>query len=163
MPAAFLGATLLSPLCVPPRAPANQVSPLQKPRRSTHDAMMPAPIVIYTALQMEADAVSRRLPDVRVCVIGLRATRVPADVPRDAIHVLAGLAGGLDPALKVGDVVIDAADAAIATGRIHTSPHPITTPVEKAKLFRVTGARAVDMEADRLRQSLDDASARLIH
>lgn len=83
-----------------------------------------------------------------------------------------GLAGGLDPALKPGSVVIpcelistdgaryatcrawrEQVAAAVSTlcvvteGNLLTSSHAIETPAEKAAAFRSTGAAAVDMES----------------
>ncbi len=83
-----------------------------------------------------------------------------------------GLAGGLDPALKTGSVVIPcellAADGAryvafrawreqvaaavsplcaVTEGNLLTSSHAIETPADKAAAFRATGAAAVDMES----------------
>jgi adenosylhomocysteine nucleosidase len=83
-----------------------------------------------------------------------------------------GMAGGLDPALKAGSVVlpceiISAAGnrfvasrpwrervaaalsplRAVTEGNLLTSAHAIDTPAEKAAAFRATGAAAVDMES----------------
>ncbi len=76
--------------------------------------------------------------------------------------IIAGVAGGLDPRLGIGDVVIDSAsqDApriaefihAMSGGRnvhigpIHTSKHMVTSPREKKLLFEKTRALAVEME-----------------
>src|ERR1700722_14316685 len=69
-------------------------------------------IVIFTALQIETKAVQRALTGIRrpvqVHTIGLRAVRVPTVLPKNVgVMIVAGLGGGLDPALKVGDVVVD--------------------------------------------------------
>ena len=83
-----------------------------------------------------------------------------------------GMAGGLDPALKPGSVVIPcellASDGAryvanpawreqvaaavsplraVTEGNLLTSTHAIETPADKAAAFRATGAAAVDMES----------------
>jgi len=83
-----------------------------------------------------------------------------------------GMAGGLDPALKPGSVVIPcellstdggryAASrawreqvvaavsplCAVTEGNLLTSTHAIETPADKAAAFRDTGAAAVDMES----------------
>jgi adenosylhomocysteine nucleosidase len=83
-----------------------------------------------------------------------------------------GMAGGLDPALKPGSVVIPcellASDGAryvanpawrrqvaaavsplraVTEGNLLTSIHAIETPADKAAAFRATGAAAVDMES----------------
>jgi adenosylhomocysteine nucleosidase len=54
----------------------------------------------------------------------------------------AGFAGGLDPALRVGDTLV----AEFSAGAILSRPDPIETPAEKAAVFRESGARLVDME-----------------
>lgn len=68
-----------------------------------------------------------------------------------------GFAGGLDPALAVGDVVFETAEAVpseklAATGakaaKFLCSDHIATTAVVKAKLRRTTGADAVEMESE---------------
>ena len=83
-----------------------------------------------------------------------------------------GMAGGLDPALKPGSVVIPrelispdgaryaasrawreqvaaavSALCAVSEGNLLTSTHAIQTPADKATAFRTTGAAAVDMES----------------
>jgi adenosylhomocysteine nucleosidase len=83
-----------------------------------------------------------------------------------------GMAGGLDPALKPGSVVIPcellSSDGAryaacrtwreqvaaavsplraVTEGNLLTSTHAIDTPADKAAAFRTTGAAAVDMES----------------
>ena len=83
-----------------------------------------------------------------------------------------GLAGGLDPALKPGSVVIPgevffadgaryaacrawreqvaaavSALRAVSEGNLLTSTNAIETPADKASAFRSTGAAAVDMES----------------
>jgi adenosylhomocysteine nucleosidase len=83
-----------------------------------------------------------------------------------------GMAGGLDPALKPGSVVIPcelispagaryaacrawreqvaaavSALCAVSEGNLLTGTHAIQTPADKAAAFRTTGAAAVDMES----------------
>jgi adenosylhomocysteine nucleosidase len=63
-----------------------------------------------------------------------------------------GLCGALDPALRVGDVVVPAG-AVIEThlkcarGAVHSIDHVAVTSLEKRTLRNATGAIAVDMEA----------------
>jgi adenosylhomocysteine nucleosidase len=100
--------------------------------------------LIFTALQMEARAIAGALAKSQrpfdLEVIGIRACRLPRDLAQRGASciIMAGLAGALDPTLKIGDVVLDDA--------IHTSDRLITTAAEKANLFRQTNCRAVDME-----------------
>lgn len=56
--------------------------------------------------------------------------------------ISAGFAGGLDPALQVGDTLT----ADFANAKILSRAMPIETPAEKIAAFRETGARLVDME-----------------
>jgi hypothetical protein len=127
-------------------------------------------IVIYTALEMEARAIRQKLPNTELHVIGLRACRFPASAPAVGVCILAGLAGGLDPALKVGDVVIDStaplsldhAPVPIRAGAIHTSIRAILSAEEKAQAFGATHALAVDMEQVSVRRFLEAAQIPLI-
>ncbi|MDB5173731.1 MAG: nucleoside phosphorylase [Phycisphaerales bacterium] len=70
---------------------------------------------------------------------------------------MAGLAGGLDPSLRVGDVVIDDCPPGLAVevshrpGRIHSGGAVIATTSQKATLFAQTRALAVDMETATVR------------
>jgi adenosylhomocysteine nucleosidase len=66
---------------------------------------------------------------------------------------MAGLAGALDPSLRIGDVVLDSDSphGNLRRGKLHTSDRPILTPGDKARLFRETGALAVEMENSTIR------------
>ncbi|KPF79095.1 hypothetical protein IP88_02570 [alpha proteobacterium AAP81b] len=126
-------------------------------------------ILAATGLKAEAAAVAR--PGWRVLACGghgkvLRAALEAAIAARrpDAL-VSIGLAGGLDPALQVGDVVVGSdvvagnatgnwrCDPAIVVapaarhGRVVGVALPAATPAEKAALHAATGALAVDMES----------------
>jgi adenosylhomocysteine nucleosidase len=99
------------------------------------------------------------------------AAQVLVDAGASALMTF-GMAGGLDPALKPGSVVIpsevlfgdgarypackswrEQVAAAISSlravteGNLLTSTHALETPAEKAIAFRSTGAVAVDMES----------------
>jgi hypothetical protein len=128
-------------------------------------------IIILTAVEIEAKAVARALglvcprPNkpskadragliVELHLIGIGALHFTSPMPGadSAVYIMAGLAGGLDPSLRVGDVVIDDCptgllpDVAHRRGGIHTAEHLIATTTEKAALFAQTRALAVDME-----------------
>lgn len=83
---------------------------------------------------------------------------------------MAGLAGGLDPSLRTGQIVIDERSSWVGAdgggadfkfgadfrcGRIHTARRMICSPAEKAALFRQTGALAVEMENEIVREASD--------
>ena len=128
-------------------------------------------ILILTAVTLEARAVARALrlkrsgthwsgDDVELHAVGIRAVRLPAALADAPAIILAGLAGGLDPRLRVGDIVIDAASHPLPAnpkyrlGKIHTAVSPVVTPREKAALFQGTGAAAVEMENAAVRAAL---------
>jgi hypothetical protein len=109
--------------------------------------------LLLTALQYEAAAIAKRLGHVQLRVIGPRAVgleRMNATGCRGVI--MAGLAGALDPALAIGDVIVDAeSDVAIPPGpwrrgTIHTANDLVSTVEQKRQLFADTGAAVVDME-----------------
>lgn len=98
-----------------------------------------------------------RLGNVRVfCVhtgIGAGAVKhlLPALLQRwnPGMVLGAGYAGALDPALTVGDVILDDRTHGIEGPRRIVSRHdPLETVEAKAAVFRETGARAVDMETE---------------
>jgi adenosylhomocysteine nucleosidase len=89
--------------------------------------------------------------------IGIAARFLPASIDAGVdLIILAGLAGGLDPSLAVGDVVIqlpmglglpgDWNLAGARIGKIVGAPSAVCTASAKAALYRSTGAAAVDME-----------------
>jgi nucleoside phosphorylase len=136
---------------------------------------MPAHTLICTAMAMEAAPIARRFGlqrttpttwqsgdasiqlrtvGISVCeTSGLRAAL--ANPPQ--LIVMAGLAGGLDPSLTIGDLIMDAqstwpipperlARHRIRRGEIHTATDLICTTDHKAELHRSTGALVVEME-----------------
>jgi adenosylhomocysteine nucleosidase len=126
----------------------------------------PPRVAILAALMPEMRAIERAVggvAGVEVHLIGLNATRIPAIAPGTLV-IVAGLAGALDPALRVGDLVLDTpvADLPAALpwrlGAIHTADHLITMAADKAALFRQTGAIAVDMEQAAVRRALPNIS-----
>lgn len=124
-------------------------------------------VAVLTPTRLETWAARRRLPRARVHRIGLACCRGLPNPPGRAI--VCGLAGGLDPTLEPGDVVI--ADAAALPGEdlvptdpeltdrlehaarslgfrttrgpVLTAPHLVTGPARS----RWQGFLAVDMEA----------------
>jgi adenosylhomocysteine nucleosidase len=112
---------------------------------------------------------------VRVAVIGLRASLLPARWPAlladlaDPVVISAGVCGGLDPALATGDLVLPErvlgpggellpvspahrrAAAALApsasTAPLVTTREVVATPDAKAARFAERGAVAADMES----------------
>lgn len=74
-----------------------------------------------------------------------------------------GFCGALDPALRLGDIVISGAapratPAPFATGEILSIDRVAITAAEKRKLYAGTGAIAVEMEAAAVRQKAADWS-----
>jgi hypothetical protein len=147
-------------------------------------------LILLAALELEAKAAARAVgirfrPNrvlthptaaIEVHIIGIRAQRLPQALaairpsPGDRF-CLVGLAGALDPALRVGDLVVDAdptqpdlplADESVHWGPIHTSDRLVATPAEKRALFARTAALAVDMEQQIVRTALAGFGAKLL-
>ena len=70
-----------------------------------------------------------------------RAIREVIESEKPCKVISAGFAGGLDPALRVGDTLVSESVSVILSREI-----PLETPEQKAAAFRETGARLVDME-----------------
>lgn len=125
---------------------------------------------VFTAIRAEADAIARtfglkgprhsdpveinwgRVPT-SLFTIGMGAVRLP-DLSGKGVAgiIMAGLAGALDPELKVGDVVVDQSSTwrgSKVTQRkvwFHSVEEPVLTPKQKEELFGLTGASVVEME-----------------
>jgi hypothetical protein len=103
------------------------------------------------------------IPAIHLYVIGVGAVRVP---PLDGRAlsgiIMAGLAGALDPALSVGDVLIDQEsnwkldNLPYPLGRFETATEVVGSVAAKADLFQRTGAAAVEMENDTIRKLAAD-------
>lgn len=125
------------------------------------DAATPR-VIVVCGLRSEAKAIRRGFPGMEVLAGGGDAARLEREIEAllrasPALVLSSGLAGGLDPALAVGAVVIDG-DAALVTYLLTALPTAIRAPVTgqdtiaastagKAGLREATGAAAVDMES----------------
>ncbi len=72
-----------------------------------------------------------------------------------------GLCGALDPALRVGDIVVNGTAFARATGAfleggIYSVDRVVVEASEKASLYRETGCSAVEMESAAVKQAAED-------
>jgi 4-hydroxy-3-methylbut-2-en-1-yl diphosphate reductase len=134
-------------------------------------------LVVVTALRAEYTALAGRVPDAKLVRCGMGPERVDAWLPRlEALApgavIVAGVAGGLDPSLRAGDVLVatevrDEHGRTLLRGsaplaaelrrmglRVHTGPmvscdHVVGGATDRAKLA-ATGALAVDMESARI-------------
>lgn len=127
--------------------------------------------VVFCALEYEAAQLRRalsRAPEIPIFVIGPAAKRLPKACELSGCNqiILAGLAGGLDPALRCGDVIVDAAadlsPGPWRRGKIQASGAIVATPAQKRDLFASTSALAVDMESDKVRDLAREVGASLI-
>jgi nucleoside phosphorylase len=142
-------------------------------------------VLIFTAMQMEASAVAAALKipmpapsrptqgtvdalQVSLHLIGIGAKGLHAIelLETPSCVIMAGLAGALDPILKVGDIVMSGGEQpprkGARHGSFHTSDKIISTPQQKAELFQATGAAAVDMEGSLVANWLERIGSELI-
>lgn len=84
------------------------------------------------------------------------------EVEHPRLIIAAGFAGGLNPELKLGQMILDDSDlsehglnlsgpAALFHGKIHSASKVMVTPFEKASLRKESNADAVDMESSAVR------------
>jgi hypothetical protein len=163
-------------------------------------------ILILTAVELEAAGLARELEmpalaglpfrafgrgRVRIVPVGLGARLLPerwttgtAGLP-DPLVVSAGVCGGLDPRLAVGDLVVPArvldtggvalavtpdaharacalAGGGVEAGALATVAAVVATPAAKAALRAATGAAAVDMESAPIVAAARAAGARVL-
>jgi len=117
-------------------------------------------IILLTALRRELAALRHAVPATRMEVIGPGGGNLHAiEKLREPgwLVVLAGLAGALDPRLKIGDVIVDGG------GKIFTSPNIVVSPAQKTEMFARTGSLAVDMEGDAVRAWANSMQAGFLH
>lgn len=99
-------------------------------------------------------------------VAAKRAAVALASVAKPEVVWLAGYGGGLDPALRRGDIALwERTPGALPpsaplpshrrVGLIHTADEVVATPADKARLFAATGAPVVEMEAASVFRILD--------
>lgn len=124
------------------------------------------PALVCFAINEEATAFRRRLgdrPGVRVLVTGMgrsnarRSLEAALQCEHPGQVFTCGFAGGLDPALRIGEVVFSTSELAIAKKLLLAAAKPATfhcanrvasTAAEKTELRRTTGADAVEMESE---------------
>jgi 4-hydroxy-3-methylbut-2-enyl diphosphate reductase len=126
-------------------------------------------LTICTALEIEARAVRRSLPNARILVMGMGGRRLSREMNSVAGPVVvAGFCGALDPELASGDVIVatevrgptgttpcPAAPLLVAALRsvgVHATTGPIVTAGhivdgEEREALAATGAIGVDMES----------------
>ena len=122
--------------------------------------------LVCFALEQEAEPFRRlavRIPDVRILITGIGARNAETSLRKFLAQHLTrrvltcGFAGGLDPALEMGEVVymtgypaleekLAEVDATLAT--FITTPRIATTAAEKRQLRTATGADVVEMESE---------------
>jgi hypothetical protein len=135
------------------------------------DAATLAPLLFVSGMKSEA-AIADGSDALAVCGNAATLTEKLRAIARVRLVVSFGLCGGLDPALRAGDIVIgtkvvaagqsidaDAAAVELLAGRLSASgerthlgavacvDRPVLTAREKAQLRLTTGAAVVDMES----------------
>jgi nucleoside phosphorylase len=108
---------------------------------------------------------------VQILLVGMgranaeKAIRAALDANRPALVITSGFAGGLNPQLLTGDVVFEGEfriqnsefrtrllAAGAHEGKFHCANHVATTAAEKWTLWQQTGADAVEMESQVIRE-----------
>ena len=121
-------------------------------------------MLVVVGFSAEAALLPADVPRLVAAADPLRLARLLAAMPRPSAILSLGIAGGLDPALRPGTLVVarnvvaelawpadEAWSAAIAPGALRAdiagADRVIALPAEKAALRAATGAAAVDMES----------------
>lgn len=123
---------------------------------------MSARAIAVCGLRSEAKAIRRGYPGIEVLAGGGDAARLERELDAllqagPALVLSSGIAGGLDPALPCGAIVVDG-DAAVVGKLMAALPGAIRAPItgqaaiaagiaSKAALRQSTGAAVVDMES----------------
>ncbi len=136
---------------------------------------MSASTLVCFAVEPEARPFRRQLvfrTDIRVLVTGMGTRHAQQSLAhalaaeRPALVLTCGFAGALSPALRAGDVVFDAADAALAIrldsagarpAKFLCSPVILSTAGEKRDARERTGCDAVEMESAVIRAACEQA------
>lgn len=143
---------------------------------------MNSPVLVCFAVKEEAKFLPAS-PGARVLVTGMgqknavNSLRKELATAKPNLVLTCGFAGGLNPKLKLSDVVFDAdaesslADKLTALGakpaRFHCATRVAVTAAEKQALWESTGADAVEMESSAIRkicrdQNVPSATIRVI-
>jgi adenosylhomocysteine nucleosidase len=106
-----------------------------------------------------------KIPELRLHIIGIRGSLMqPQLFSKFDQIMLVGLAGGLNPDLKVGDVIVESIEKTpFRAGKIHTAENIVVRADEKQRLFRETGCDAVDMEGSIVRKAAESAGVPMMH
>ena len=122
----------------------------------TYRTVPPKNILIFTAVRMETRTIQQALRGsaCRVHTVGIGAKHLPASAEVTGVTaiLMCGVAGGLDPTLGIGDVILDDRCALVPAtigyrrGAVHSATAIISSPIQKAEVFHETAALAVDME-----------------
>lgn len=99
--------------------------------------------------------------EIELRTIGVRGIYFPKGLSGKGLQavILAGLGGGLDPKLGVGDVVVDGLEH---TGSICSNDELIGPVEQKKALHEQTGAAVVEMEGDVVRKWSKAQGVRII-
>lgn len=128
-------------------------------------------ILVTFALPFESSRFRRTASarDVRIIHtgIGREAARaaVSAAIKENgpSLVISSGFAGGLDPALSIGEMVVEAADGLeFRSGIFATADDVLATAQAKSEFRERTTADAVDMESDGIRDVCDVAGVPLV-